>query len=493
MIAGVFGRPKGLASRVASIAAVSALFILISGPGVPAQAIAGQSITSASSKAGTSPSVVCPNGQCFTDVAPGSTFFDFINHLYLDNIVTGYPCGGTGEPCDSDHRPYYRPTNNVTRGQMSKFVDNGRKNISDAIGLSLNLSNALNVTGDSIITGAVTIGRSLYISTTAGYAVDAETRSGGEAVIGECLQPSNSCYGVMGLAPSGDIGGYFQGGEGVYAQGDDATTPGAYIVSDGSTNYGAEVRSQYYRGEYVNSVTPSSYSLYVDQANNGVTDLYVNSGAEIAGDLIVDGSKTGYVVDLMQNVGDTPLEPGDVVVIVGSSAPVIGEIPVVTVRKTDKPYDTGVAGVVDEMMYVPDPATRAAYLAQEQAIKDAMDRQAKAISVAEAQGTKPDLSNIPIPEARINDDTGNLHAQPDAASSAPGAYLNVVTLGSYKAVKVDASFGPIHAGDLLTTSPHSGYAMKAEEDKITFGSVIGKALAGLDTGTGTIPVMVTLK
>ena len=36
---------------------------------------------------------------------------------------------------------------------------------------------------------------------------------------------------------------------------------------------------------------------------------------------------------------------------------------------------------------------------------------------------------------------------------ARGGYANVVTLGSYKTVKVDASFGAIHAGDMLTTSP----------------------------------------
>src|SRR6476620_2277266 len=46
------------------------------------------------------PSVTCPSGQCFADVVPGSTFYDFVNHLYLNSIVTGYACGGAGEPCD---------------------------------------------------------------------------------------------------------------------------------------------------------------------------------------------------------------------------------------------------------------------------------------------------------------------------------------------------------------------------------------------------------
>jgi hypothetical protein len=41
------------------------------------------------------------------------------------------------------------------------------------------------------------------------------------------------------------------------------------------------------------------------------------------------------------------------------------------------------------------------------------------------------------------------------------------------------------------TSPNPGYAMRAESPKP--GTVIGKALDRLDSGTGTIPVVVTLQ
>jgi hypothetical protein len=41
----------------------------------------------------------------------------------------------------------------------------------------------------------------------------------------------------------------------------------------------------------------------------------------------VAGSKSGYVVDVMQNVDSTPLEAGDVVVITGNSEPVLGRLP----------------------------------------------------------------------------------------------------------------------------------------------------------------------
>ena len=42
--------------------------------------------------------------------------------------------------------------------------------------------------------------------------------------------------------------------------------------------------------------------------------------------------------------------------------------------------------------------------------------------------------------------------------------------------KVDAQYSPIEVGDLLTTSPTPGHAMKAADPLKAFGSVIGKAL-----------------
>jgi len=65
--------------------------------------------------------------------------------------------------------------------------------------------------------------------------------------------------------------------------------------------------------------------------------------------------------------------------------------------------------------------------------------------------------------------------------------------------KVDATSAPIHAGDLLTTSDNPGYAMKAVPDMINGhkyypdGTVLGKAMGTLESGTGVIEVLVTLQ
>jgi len=58
--------------------------------------------------------------------------------------------------------------------------------------------------------------------------------------------------------------------------------------------------------------------------------------------------------------------------------------------------------------------------------------------------------------------------------------------------KVDASYGAIAVGDLLTTSPTPGHAMKASDSRRAFGSVLGKALHPWDGGRGLIPTLVLL-
>lgn len=59
--------------------------------------------------------------------------------------------------------------------------------------------------------------------------------------------------------------------------------------------------------------------------------------------------------------------------------------------------------------------------------------------------------------------------------------------------KVDATFSPVTVGDLLTTSPVLGHAMKADDHTEAFGAVIGKALRGLREGRALIPILVSLQ
>ena len=64
------------------------------------------------------------NQQTFADVPTAHTFYQFIERLASRQVIGGYNCGGPNEPCDPQQRPYFRPGNNVTRGQASKIVAN---------------------------------------------------------------------------------------------------------------------------------------------------------------------------------------------------------------------------------------------------------------------------------------------------------------------------------------------------------------------------------
>jgi hypothetical protein len=74
----------------------------------------------------------------------------------------------------------------------------------------------------------------------------------------------------------------------------------------------------------------------------------------------------------------------------------------------------------------------------------------------------------------------------------------VATTGRVK-IKVDATRGPIHIGDLLVTSDVPGMAMKSEPVNIGGvqihrpGTLIGKALEPLAKGKGEILVLLSLQ
>lgn len=53
---------------------------------------------------------------------PGNTFYPFVKCLSCRGIINGYQCGGSGEPCNANNDPYFRPSNFVTRGQLAKIV-----------------------------------------------------------------------------------------------------------------------------------------------------------------------------------------------------------------------------------------------------------------------------------------------------------------------------------------------------------------------------------
>ena len=251
-------------------------------------------------------------------------------------------------------------------------------------------------------------------------------------------------YGVSDNGAPGVLGssdGYGVSGRSEHSHGVRGYAGGA-VADEG---YGGYFSSENYRGLY--SKGHESYYAAVFENPSGAG----SPGLRVDGNLWVTGSKTGYVVDMALNEGPEPLETGDVVVVTGFGKPVAGEIPVIKVRKATEEESTSVVGVVDQPFAVQiDPQDESKTLA-----KPATGR------------------------AKLTDGT----------AVEPGGYLSVVTLGAFKAIKVDASFGAIQPGDLLVASPNPGHAMRADDPRV--GTVIGKAMGELGEGLGIVPVLVT--
>jgi hypothetical protein len=75
----------------------------------------------------TSRGTILPCMLTFTDVPPGHPFQAYIRWMACHGYISGYTCGGPGEPCDPTRTPYFRPGNNVTRGQLMKMVVNAAR------------------------------------------------------------------------------------------------------------------------------------------------------------------------------------------------------------------------------------------------------------------------------------------------------------------------------------------------------------------------------
>jgi hypothetical protein len=248
------------------------------------------------------------------------------------------------------------------------------------------------------------------------------------------------------------------------------------------------------------SSSPSGYyaGYFTNRGGSTYPGIYVN------GTIMASGSKSGYVVDLARNDGPEPLQQGDVVVITGATDPVLGEIPVPTVRLADEIASIGVMGVVDLMFAT--PADARAIPAE---VKNAWrEHEARTIAGASVSGATPTRDaagpgpqqSVQTPPKLEPESPGRFVSQAEVEFVAkamgtdpgiePGSYVGVVTLGAFKAIRVDASQGSILPGDLLVSSPTPGHAMRALDPEP--GTVIGKALGSLEEGQGTVPVLITL-
>lgn len=141
---------------------------------------------------------------------------------------------------------------------------------------------------------------------------------------------SDKGVGVYGRGDTSDSytfyneGGYFLGGKGLYARGTDPS---------GQAGYGARIYSDHYRGMYVRGS-----AAYYDAYFGGGGGIYTNS-------IVTAAAATSALV---VNLGSTPIEPGDLVAMVGISNSRASGEPMLGVAKVDVSNRNAVIGVAKE-------------------------------------------------------------------------------------------------------------------------------------------------
>ena len=86
-------------------------------------------------------------------------------------------------------------------------------------------------------------------------------------------------------------------------------------------------------------------------------------------------------------------------------------------------------------------------------------------------------------------ETGLLMGQ--KGSIADGAFPVALTGRVY--VYVDAAYGAIEPGDLLTSSATAGHAMRVSDYARSQGAILGKAMTGLSEGRGLVLMLISLQ
>lgn len=248
-----------------------------------------------------------------------------------------------------------------------------------------------------------------------------------------------------GLSLNGGIGGLSASGSAYGIAADTSSGKAVYGHATGvsGANYGVYGWSEspdgyagYFNNEGGGVALVANSKTYTGTVFNILSNNYLVFSVKGDGNVYADGSYYGAGGVYIGNADFAEM------VLPGQTELEAGDVLVIDLDgqmiRSSKPYQTNVAGV-----YSQEPGF--------------------------IGGNKLDESGNPLEPERI-----------------PLAIVGIVT------VKASAVNSAIKPGDLLTTSAIPGHAMRAG-DNPPIGSVLGKALQGLKSGTGLIQVLVTLQ
>lgn len=336
-----------------------------------------------------------------------------------------------------------------------------------------------------------TSGRGVYGLSSAtdgsfGFGVFGQSRGdGGRGVYGRASSSTGETYGVYGWSQS-------TSGKGVYglANADTGTTYGVYGESDSSTGTGvygkgplvgvwgsAEAYDGATYGVYGSSRSTDGFAIFGTSTNGGYAGFFAGDESGVASNL------DAHIAVVRNN---------------GSSGPDMLALQ---------------AGYVDDpgagTNYVTFFDLNGAIAAIEGNGSGGVTYKTSGADFAEMlpaqEGVEPTDVLVVGPDGRLVRSTAAYQTTVVGVhSSAPGFIGGGTTedeppdgdiplaIVGVVPVKANADNGPIAPGDLLVTSDIPGHAMAADDDPPQ-GTVIGKALEGLESGTDTIKILVMLQ
>lgn len=240
---------------------------------------------------------------------------------------------------------------------------------------------------------------------------------------------SNRGVGVYGRGDTSNSytfyneGGYFEGGKGLYARGTD---------SAGEAGYGARIYSNNYRGMYVRGG-----GTYYDAYFGGTGGVSANSYTD----------RTAATQSLVVNRGSTPIEPGDLVAMVGIAQSAEGDRPMLAVAKLDADNRNAVIGVAKE--------------------------------------------SISAQKIAFEDGGETFDFAPVSGSAASGDFLVIITAGLAPAVNLSNArqVTDWQIGDKLTLSSSGEMARSSRDGEEV---VVGRVAGPIDATQGTVPLFINI-
>lgn len=374
------------------------------------------------------------------DFIPQSPRLNMTSSPYAIGLVPGATIRGTGYGnLDPNEKAILLVQSTLTR-TTGLLVE---ANVGDSVGVTARAA-FVGLSGSATHFGVRGFGEQIGVDgqTTDGTGVRGHS-SKGSGVIGE----SETGAGVVGISRGAWIGVYGESASHVGVAGEGKNGPGVYGHSVG--NAGVWGKSDNAFGVFGES--SNNYAIKGVSANSvGVWGESTNS----AGVYGLSSKYHGVVGRTTDPTKYAVLADGKVAITGGTD---IAERFSSAVSQTIEP---GTVVVVDEAHYGQIISSGAAYARTVVGI------------ISGAGGVEPGL---------ILHQSGMMEGP------------HIVAIAGRVYVKTTSANGAIKPGDLLTTSDLPGHAMKATNRDLAYGAVIGKALTGLDNGTGLVLVLVNLQ